>query len=252
MKNKRSTRANLAGARARVTSAFTAVALFALAIIGIRAWAAAQPLLERIDLSKLCVTEGTLTQLPGDKLSVTASKMRAYVNRSSSQVIEARFKYLGPTENESKLGSGQVRQQFGLKLRAQDACNLVYAMWRIEPENKLVVSVKSNPSQHTSAECGNRGYRNIKPAHSSPLPPLRTGDTHSMRGELRGDALQVFVDNRVVWEGQVDVGGPAADAPVGIRSDNAKLELEIRAGTAADSNSGAVLPCKTGASESEL
>ena len=71
------------------------------------------------------------------------------------------------------LASGEMRRQFGLKLRAEDACNLVYAMWRIEPESKLVVSVKSNPGQHTSAQCGNRGYQNIKPLHSSPLPSLR-------------------------------------------------------------------------------
>ena len=37
---------------------------------------------------------------------------------------------------------GELRRQFGLKLRAQDACNLVYVMWRIEPASKLVVSIK--------------------------------------------------------------------------------------------------------------
>ena len=34
------------------------------------------------------------------------------------------------------------------KLRAEDACNLVYVMWRIEPQSRLVVSVKRNPGQH--------------------------------------------------------------------------------------------------------
>jgi hypothetical protein len=91
-----------------------------------------------------------------------------------SQLVEAHFTLLGSTGNEAMLGSGELRRQFGLKLRAQDVCNLVYAMWRIEPESKLVVSVKSNPGQHTSAECANRGYRNIKPRHSTPVPVLRS------------------------------------------------------------------------------
>lgn len=57
---------------------------------------------------------------------------------------------------------GEIRRQFGLKLHAQDACNLVDVIWRVDPESKLVVSVKRSPSQHSSAECGNRGYQNIK------------------------------------------------------------------------------------------
>src|SRR4029077_13503182 len=98
----------------------------------------------------------------------------------TSQLVEAHFTFLGSTGNEARLGSGELRRQFGLKLRAQDACNLVYTMWRIEPESKLVVSVKSNPGQHSSAECGNRGYRNIKPRRSTPAPLLRPGDTHRL------------------------------------------------------------------------
>ena len=97
--------------------------------------------------ANLCVTEGAIEELPGERLSVSVSKMRAYVNAFTPQLVEGRFTYLGPTENEARLGSGELRRQFGLKLRAQDACNLVYAMWRIEPESKLVVSVKNNPGQ---------------------------------------------------------------------------------------------------------
>jgi hypothetical protein len=39
--------------------------------------------------------------------------------------------------------------------------------------------VKSNPGQHTSAECGNRGYRNIKPRHSTPFP-FSAPETHTI------------------------------------------------------------------------
>jgi hypothetical protein len=95
------------------------------------------------------------------------------------------------SRNEARLGSGELRRQFGLKLRAQDACNLVYAMWRIVPQSKLVVSVKSNPGQHSSAECGNRGYRNIKPRRSIPVPILRSGDAHDLRAEMNGEEMKV-------------------------------------------------------------
>ena len=175
--------------------------------------------------------------------------MRAYVNRSTPQVIEARFTYLGSTGNEARLGSGELRRQFGVKLRAQDACNLVYAMWRIEPESRLVVSVKSNPGQHTSAECGNRGYRNIKPFRGAPLPPLRAGDSHSLRAEMNGEQLRIFADERVVWEGSVEGEVRGLEGPVGIRSDNAKLELQLEVGKPFPAQPEAVAACKSGAGE---
>jgi hypothetical protein len=59
---------------------------------------------------------------------VSVPKLRAYLNAQTAQSVEARFTYLGSTENEARLGSGELRRQFGLKLRAHDACNLVYAM----------------------------------------------------------------------------------------------------------------------------
>jgi hypothetical protein len=122
-----------------------------------------------------------------------------------------------------------MRGQFGLKLRAQDACNLVYAMWRIEPESKLVVSVKSNPGEHSSAQCGNRGYQNIKPRHSSSVPTLEPGATHTLRAQMTGAEMQVFADNSLVWEGSVGPDALRFDGPVGIRSDNARLQIELAA-----------------------
>jgi hypothetical protein len=171
--------------------------------------------------ANLCVTEGTIEELPGGRFKVSVPKMRAYLNAFTPPLVEARFTYLGSTGNEARLGSGELRRQFGLKLRAQDACNLVYAMWRIEPESKLVVSIKSNPGQHTSAECGNRGYRNIKPTHSKPVPVLRSGDSHDLRAEMDGDEMKVFADNQLVWEGLLGPEALSFDGPNGMRSDNA-------------------------------
>jgi hypothetical protein len=194
-----------------------------------------------VSRANLCVTEGTIEELPTGQLSVNVPKMRAYVNETTPQLVEVQFTYLGSTGNEARLGSGELRRQFGLKLRAEDACNLVYAMWRIEPESRLVVSVKTNPDQHTSAECGNRGYRNVKPAHSAPVPILHSGESHVLRAAMNGSRMQVFVDGSLVWEGDVGSDVLGFDGPVGMRSDNARLQMELRAGqtvTASPPSSG--------------
>ena len=200
---------------------------------------------------KLCVTEGAIEALPGDRLSVDVPKMRAYLNESTPQIVQTHFTYLGPTANKSKLGSGATRVQFGLKLHAEDACNLVYAMWRIEPASELVVSIKSNPGQHTSSQCTNHGYRNIKPTHSKPVPALRSGDSHWMRAQMNGANLTVFVDDSLVWEGSVPAVAVGFHGPVGIRSDNARLQFQLRAAPPVGSSGGTSPACRTGPEESE-
>jgi hypothetical protein len=204
-----------------------------------------------VSRADLCITEGSIEELPGGHLSVAVPKMRAYLNASTPQEVEVHFTYLGSTGNEARLGSGELRRQFGLKLRAQDACNLVYAMWRIEPESKLVVSAKSNPGQRTSAECGNRGYRNIKPQHSKPVPLLREGETHDLRAEMNGDEVKVFADNTLVWEGSVGPDTLSLNGPVGMRSDNARLELQFLAPLPPNSQAGQAPGCRTGADAPE-
>jgi hypothetical protein len=193
---------------------------------------------------KLCVTEGALEEVKGTRLAVTVPKMRAYVVAATTQVAEARLTYLGPTSADAPLGSGAMRRQFGLKLRAQNACNLVYAMWRIEPESKLVVSIKSNPGMTISSQCGNRGYRNIKPRRWAAVPKLRPGDSHSLLAEMKGSELHVSVDGGVVWEGDLGSEDLAFDGPVGVRTDNGHFEFEFLT-----SEIGAPVPCHTGETE---
>lgn len=206
--------------------------------------------LNRVTRDLLCVTEGAL-QDAGQRFEVSVPKMRAYSTRWTSPAVAANFTYLGPSANQVKLGSGEIRGQFGLKLRAQDACNLVYAMWRVTPREELVVSVKSNPGQHTSAECGNRGYHNVKPLRSSPVPVLRSGDKHSLRAEMNGEQLRVWVDGSVVWDGNAGAEAMAFDGPVGIRSDNARLEFELQAGDVSHTHPNPVIACRSGPSEEE-
>jgi hypothetical protein len=198
---------------------------------------------------QLCVTEGTIDALPGPRLSIDVPKMRAYLNEATPQAIQAHFTYLGTTPNPSRLGSGATRTQFGFKLLAQDACNLVYAMWRIEPESQLVVSIKSNPGQHTSSQCGNHGYQNIKPARSKPVPDLHPGDAHWFRAQMTGSEMTVFVENSPVWEGSIPPVAIGFNGPVGIRSDNARLQLELRAPQ--PSQSGPSPACRSGAEASD-
>jgi hypothetical protein len=200
-----------------------------------------------VERADFCVTEGAIGKAAGDRMSIDVPKMRAYVTRATGQSAEIRFRYLGPTQTESALGSGQMRRQLGLKLRAQDPCNLVYAIWRIDPEAKLVVSVKRNPSQHTSAQCGNHGYTNIKPRKSFPVPRLITGELHTLRAEMKKGELRVFVDNHEVWEGDVGTDAASLEGPVGVRSDNARLEFNFKARAADGSRHS--WPCKSGDSD---
>jgi hypothetical protein len=199
-----------------------------------------------LDRGALCVTEGEIQTGAGNRLSVDSTKMRAYVNQPTTDRIEAQFTYLGGTAEQSRLGSGEIRSQFGLKLHAQNACNLIYAMWRMEPESKIVVSIKKNPGQTMSSECGNRGYQNIKPQRTSPVPVLHPGDSHTLSAELRGNDLQVSVDGAPVWQGDLGPGAAGIAGPLGLRSDNVRLALDLRAGVSGPMRPNFRLACKSG------
>ena len=173
-----------------------------------------------------------------------ASRLCAVVAAATPPAAEARLTYLGPTSTDSPLSSGAMRRQFGLKLRAQDGCNLVYAMWRIEPESKLVVSIKSNPGMHASSECGNGGYRNIKPRRSLPVPRLKFGDSHSLLADMNGSEMRVSVDGSVVWAGDLGPEALTFDGPVGVRTDNGRFEFQLLA-----RQIGTPVPCGAAAKE---
>jgi hypothetical protein len=201
--------------------------------------------------ARLCVTEGLVAAGSDGRLSVTTPKMRAYVNGWTGPAIEAHFTYLGPTAELSPLASGEARRQFGLKLRAQDACNLVYAMWRIEPESKIVVSVKQNPGESTSSQCGNRGYQNIKPQRSVAPPILHRGDTHTLGAEFVGNDLHVYIDRREVWQGSLGAEASALQGQVGVRSDNIHLAFDLNVGAPVGIHPQFIRACRTGPDVSE-
>jgi hypothetical protein len=102
-------------------------------------------------------------------------------------------------------------------------------MWRVHPEAKIVVSVKRNPGKRTSRECGNAGYRNLKPrAGVQPAPPA-PGTPHVLRAAFNGKILQVFADGALAWEGELDDDTLSLVGPAGVRSDNLRAELSVRA-----------------------
>jgi len=202
-----------------------------------------------VSRSDLCITEGEIQDRSGSGLAVTVPKMRAFVTGPTLQEVEARFKYLGPSTESIPLGSGAMRRQFGLKLRAQDACNLVYAMWRIEPENELVVSVKSNPGMTRSAECGNGGYHNIKAARTGKLPKMVRGKTYTLRAILNHGNLRVYANNQIVWQGDLGAAALAFDGPVGVRIDNGRFDFQLFAARPDPGQQGASAVCRGGTEE---
>jgi hypothetical protein len=199
----------------------------------------------------LCVTEGALEELPNRTLVVSVPKMRAYVNGPMADVAELRFAYLGPTVPQARLGSGASRRQLGIKLRAENACNLVYAMWRIEPDSALVVSVKSNAGQRSSAECTNHGYRNVKPVYSAPIPLLIPGQIHRFYVQLRNAELRAFIDGKIVWQGALGLQVATLTGPAGVRSDNARMQFTLWTDTATRTLPSPLPHCRSGADVSD-
>jgi hypothetical protein len=197
----------------------------------------------RASLSNLCVTEGTVTALPAHRLLVTDPNVHATMNRETPQDIEAHFVYLGPSNENDAAPSGPIHHQFGFELFAQDACNLVYVMWRFEPESNIAVMVKSNPSQHLHDECRKRGSAQAQPELALPLPPVHAGErtSHTLRAQVSGPQLLVFADKILVWRGALPSEVIRSHGPVGIHCDNAKLELMIT--VAPPLPDAPVLPC---------
>jgi hypothetical protein len=195
--------------------------------------------LQRIDRDRLCVTNGVVSTLAGDRLAVDTPSSRAVVQdgteSTTDQLAEIQFQYLGPSRDGKPLASGELRRQIGLKLQAQDSCNLIYAMWRIEPDSRVAVSIKRNAGLHTHEQCGAHGYVNFKSQRRDDLPPIRPGVAHKLRAELRAKELTVTADDKIAWQGSLgnDVALPVG--PPGFRTDNARLTFAYFAATSSRS-----------------
>jgi hypothetical protein len=191
--------------------------------------------LQRIVRTELCVTNGAVSALQDRRLAIDTPSSRAIVRnatgKTEDQAAEIRFRYLGPSQADKPLASGELRRQIGLKLQAQDTCNLVYAMWHIEPDTRIAVSVKRNIGMQTHAQCGAGGYQFLKAQSGIDPPPIRPGEAHTLRAELHGSALTVTTDGKVSWQGTLESNLPPG--PMGFRTDNARFVLEYYADGAA-------------------
>jgi len=206
----------------------------------------AETALAPVARSGVCVTNGAVAASPGGVMRIDSPSSRAVVPASDGRVAELRFRFLGPTVGTKPLASGELRRQIGLKLKAQDTCNLVYAMWHIEPDQKVAVSVKRNPGMSTNAACDAHGYVNLRPAAAVEPAPIRQGEWHVLRAELSGASLTVTADGKVAWRGVLPSLADEFDGPAGLRTDNARFDFAFsaRAGRQA-----AAVPCRTGAGD---
>ena len=169
--------------------------------------------------AELCVTRGDITDR-----AITQPTVRAFAVGAGGDAAQLAFTYRGDAATSRALANGQPRRQVGLKLRAEDGCNVIYVMWRLDPKPKLEVSVKRNPNKRTHEECGAEGYTKVRVAHATAVPALVAGDAHTLRAEIVGDQLTAWIDGRVAWQGQLPDDARALAGPAGLRSDNLALD----------------------------
>jgi hypothetical protein len=195
--------------------------------------------LGQVALSDLCVTNGEIKPAARGRLLVETPSSRAVLRSLTDAVAEIDFRYLGPSADAKPLASGELRRQIGLKLRAKDTCNLVYAMWHIEPDARIAVSIKRNPGMRTHEQCDAHGYINLKPTMADATDKIAPGEEHSLRAELHQSRLTVIADGKVAWSGDLGQRIFEFDGPVGMRSDNARFDFVFLAGKA---RGGASIP----------
>jgi hypothetical protein len=169
----------------------------------------------------VCVTQGQLTP-SSDGVAIEQPALRFFVPDSGGDRATLSFTYLGPSDATRTLKSGAIREQLGVKLRARDGCNVLYAMWRIS-ESRIVVQLKSNPEASTSDVCGVAGYATVRPQLEVALPAITEGSRHELEASLNGRVLRVSIDALEVWSGLVPEHMVLAEGPVGFRTDNVKL-----------------------------
>jgi hypothetical protein len=177
------------------------------------------------------VSDGKIRKAPGGRLIVSSKEMRAtLIKMGASEQVTLHFTYLGPTEEVSHLGNGEVRHQFGIKLKAQDICNLVYVMWNFDTQ-RIAVSIKWNPGQRTHLDCLDRGYINdCKPRVYASPEAVGVNEPHSLSADLRGQELTARADGRIVWQGTLLPIVRDLEGPAGVRSDNARVVFDFLVG----------------------
>ncbi len=211
-----------------------ALLLLALAACGSRSEAAAtkddgkprtpEAILRAQAAADVCITKGSADATIGSVIGDPS--FRAVAPHTTGEAASLTFTYGGATEEASALASGKVRRQLGLKLRAENGCNLVYVMWRLDPKPKLEVSVKLNPGAKDHGDCGADGYTKVKPTRSTTIPHLSPRTQHTLQAELRGSELIAWIDGTLAWRGVLPAKAAQLHGPAGVRSDNLVYSLD--------------------------
>lgn len=173
----------------------------------------------------ICVTTGDMAAEPDGRYLIESSASRAVVRDGDDDYVGIVFEYLGPSKAESALASGDVRRQLGLKLQAQDSCNVIYVMWPVDGARELVVTSKVNRGQSAHAQCGVKGYQALTPLKSRPVAPIVVGQPRRLEASIDKRMLAVHVDGQLVWRG--DAGPRTADlfGYPGLRTDNVRMRF---------------------------
>lgn len=199
--------------------------------------------LAKVATDALCLTRGELAES-----SVTVPTMRGYARGAGGDAAELTFTYRGESTESRALASGDVRRQIGLKLRAQDSCNVIYVMWRLDPRPKIDVSIKSNPGKAAHEECGADGYTKVRSRAKYFVPAYEHGTTHTLRAEIAGDDIFAWVDGRLAFHGRLPDAARSITGPAGLRSDNVAFDLVELSAPAAAAHGGRLPGCKADAS----
>lgn len=173
----------------------------------------------------ICVTTGDIDVEPDGHYLIESGASRAVVRDGDDDYVGIVFEYLGPSKDETALAAGNKRRQLGLKLQAQDSCNVVYVMWPVDGARELVVTSKVNRGQSAHAECGVKGYEALTPLMSRPVAPIVVGQPRRLEAKIDKRVLAVHVDGQLVWRG--DAGRRTADlfGYPGLRTDNVRMRF---------------------------
>lgn len=205
------------------------------------------PALVPVPFEDLCITSGGGTHLTAHRYGVDQPTTRAVLALPGADEAELAFTLHGGTLVRAALGSGEVREAVGLKLRAEDTCNVVYVMWRVSPSPGIYVSLKRNAGMTTHEQCHDGGYVNVRPAPKATetlvVPaPLAYGSSHVLRAAIDGDRLRAWADGELAWAGDLPAEAHAVHGPVGFRSDDVRVDVELRVPAAAAHAKRSVCP----------
>lgn len=181
----------------------------------------------RLTGAELCLTLGKLSEPSQAVFFTNSGAMRAHATSSESEDAQLSFTYQGKSRKDDPLASGLVRRQIGLRLRAQDSCNVISVMWVIDPDPRILIETKYNPGQTTNAECGTNGYTRVA---EIPIPAAEVGSFHELRARMDGQNLDVWADGTSVFGEPLGAEVLDMQGPPGVRTDNvsATFEFEVR------------------------